>query len=90
MTRTEIAARTFMVAENYNHDVLLSGTPVTEATSFTSDLGCDSLDLIDLTFALEREFDLDIPDEASAEMATVAAAIDWLAKRLGVDEQRAA
>ena len=41
-------------------------------TSFTDDLGADSLDIVELTMALEETFDIPEFDEASlASMATV-------------------
>ena len=31
--------------------------------SFTADLGADSLDIVEISMALEKEFDIDISDE---------------------------
>lgn len=36
---------------------------VTPASSFTNDLGADSLDIVELVMALEEEFETEIPDE---------------------------
>lgn len=42
---------------------------------FISDLGCDSLDLIELVMAIEEACDVDIPDDEAEACATVADAI---------------
>ena len=36
---------------------------VTETASFTTDLGADSLDTVDLIMEFEKEFGIKIPDE---------------------------
>ena len=36
---------------------------VTETAVFTTDLGADSLDTVDLIMEFEKEFDIKIPDE---------------------------
>ncbi len=50
----------------------LSEDQVTESTEFIIDLGCDSLELIELMIAVENEFGVnDIPEEKVAEFRTV-------------------
>jgi acyl carrier protein len=51
---------------------------VTPQASFANDLGADSLDTVELVMALEEEFDIEIPDEAAEEIATVQAAVDYI------------
>lgn len=46
--------------------------------SFANDLGADSLDTVELVMALEEEFDIEIPDEAAENIATVQAAVDYI------------
>ena len=47
-------------------------------SSFTNDLGADSLDTVELIMEFEKEFDLTIPDEEAEEIATVGDAIEYL------------
>ncbi|MEB3233389.1 MAG: acyl carrier protein [Leptolyngbyaceae bacterium] len=47
-------------------------------SSFTTDLGADSLDTVELVMALEEEFDTEIPDEDAEKITTVQAAIDYV------------
>ena len=51
---------------------------VTPASSFTNDLGADSLDIVELVMALEEEFETEIPDEEAEKITTVQAAIDYV------------
>lgn len=49
--------------------------------SFANDLGADSLDTVELVMALEEEFDIEIPDEAAENIATVQAAVDYILQK---------
>lgn len=53
---------------------------VTPEANFANDLGADSLDTVELVMALEEEFDIEIPDEAAENIATVQAAVDYIEK----------
>jgi acyl carrier protein len=48
---------------------------VTETASFTTDLGADSLDTVDLIMEFEKEFGIKIPDEEAEKIQTVGDAI---------------
>ncbi|MGF1499956.1 MAG: acyl carrier protein [Elainellaceae cyanobacterium] len=52
--------------------------------SFANDLGADSLDTVELVMALEEEFDIEIPDEAAENIATVQAAVDYINEKAAV------
>ena len=54
---------------------------VTEASSFKEDLGADSLDLFELVMALEDEYNIEIPAEELADLATVGDVIEYLKNR---------
>ena len=51
---------------------------VTPEASFTNDLGADSLDTVELSMELEKEFDLQIPDEEAEKIVTVGDAIAFI------------
>ena len=51
---------------------------VTAQSSFTDDLGADSLDIVELVMAFEEEFGIEIPDEDSEKIAKVQDAIDYI------------
>jgi acyl carrier protein len=51
---------------------------VTNDASFTNDLGADSLDTVELIMELEKEFDIQIPDDEAEGIATVGDAIKFV------------
>ena len=51
---------------------------VTSEASFTNDLGADSLDTVELIMELEKEFDIQIPDDEAESIATVGDAITFV------------
>ena len=55
---------------------------VTEAASFTTDLGADSLDTVDLIMEFEKEFGISIPDEDTQKVTTVGDAIKYIEQAL--------
>lgn len=62
---------------------------VTDEAHLIDDLDADSLDIVDLTIAIEEEFStdenmLEIPEEAAAEIRTVQELLDYLVEH-GVD-----
>lgn len=67
-----------IVAEQLGVDA----SEVTPQASFANDLGADSLDTVELVMALEEEFDIEIPDEAAEEIATVQAAVDYISNKV--------
>lgn len=48
---------------------------VTNTASFTNDLGADSLDTVELIMEFEKEFNIQIPEEAAEKIATVGDAV---------------
>ena len=55
---------------------------VTTEASFTNDLGADSLDTVELIMELEKEFDIQIPDDEAEGIATVGDAISFVEKAI--------
>ncbi|WP_300632799.1 acyl carrier protein [uncultured Duncaniella sp.] len=51
---------------------------VTETASFTTDLGADSLDTVELIMEFEKEFGITIPDEKAETIQTVGDAIAFI------------
>jgi acyl carrier protein len=51
---------------------------VTEAASFTNDLGADSLDTVELIMEFEKEFNIAIPDDQAEKINTVGEAIKYI------------
>lgn len=56
----------------------VSESEVTENATFAQDLGADSLDIVELIMAFEKEFSVQIPDEQAEGIQTVGDAITYL------------
>ena len=56
---------------------ILNGDPneVTEETTFTEDLGADSLDVYQIVMKIEEAFEIEIPAETIKEISTVGEAV---------------
>ena len=51
---------------------------VTMESSFTNDLGADSLDTVELMMAFEKSFGVQIPDDEAEKIVTVGDAIEYI------------
>ena len=61
----------------------VSNDEIEPAASFIEDLGADSLDIVELVMAIEKEFNIEIPDEDAEKISTVQDAIDYIHAHLG-------
>jgi acyl carrier protein len=61
----------------------ISAAEIDPSASFIDDLGADSLDIVELVMAIEKAFDLEIPDEDAEKIATVQDAIDYVSSQKG-------
>ena len=55
---------------------------VPDNANFTTELGADSLDVVELVMALEEEFEIEIPDESAANISTLQQAVDYIVSNL--------
>ena len=69
-----------IIAEQLNVDV----SEINMETSFKDDLGADSLDLFELVMALEEEYDIELPADDLANIATVEDIVNYLRDK-GID-----
>lgn len=51
---------------------------VTFESSFTDDLGADSLDIVELVMAFEEEFGIEIPDEDAEKISNIREAVQYI------------
>ena len=66
-----------MVAEQF----MIDENEISADTSFVDDLGADSLDVVELTMALEEEFSLpEISDDELKKIATVGDLVDYVSR----------
>lgn len=57
-------------------------TDIKSESRFMEDLGCDSLDRVELIMEMEKEFNLTIPDEEMETIFTVQDAINLIEKKI--------
>jgi len=75
MAHAEIAQK---VVEIISQNLDVKRDEITPASSFVQDLNADSLDIVELVMAIEKEFDLSIPDDEAEKIRTVQDAIDYI------------
>ena len=51
---------------------------ITMETTFTDDLGADSLDVFQIIMGIEEEFDIEIPAETAEQVTTVEDAVEMI------------
>lgn len=69
-----------MVAEQF----MVDESTVNENTAFVDDLSADSLDVVELTMALEEEFELpDTPEEELTGIVTVGDLANYVTRAIG-------
>ena len=67
-----------IIAEVLNVDV----NEITMETTFTDDLGADSLDVFQIIMGLEEEFDIEIANEDAEKIVTVGDAVEQIKNAL--------
>ncbi|HNV05727.1 MAG TPA: acyl carrier protein [Petrotogaceae bacterium] len=84
MTREELFTKVKdIVVETLNVDE----ADVTLDASFIDDLDADSLELVDLTMAIESELGITIEDEELEGIKTVEDVVQAIAEKLDIDEE---
>lgn len=75
MTEQEIQEQVFeLVADKLS----VEPSQITMEANFTTDLGADSLDTVELIMAFENQFDMTIPDEEARSIKTVGDAVEYI------------
>lgn len=54
---------------------------VTPEANFTQDLGADSLDTVEFIMEIEKEFNIEVPDDEAEKITTVKECIQYIEKR---------
>ena len=66
------------VIEILSKQLRIDASKITEKTNIASDLGADSLDLVEVLMSLEEEFNISIPDEAIPSIVTVGDLVNYI------------
>jgi len=71
------------VKELISQSLGVSPDEIVPDASFIDDLGADSLDIVEMVMLIEKEFDIEIPDEDAEKISTVQHAIDYINDHMG-------
>jgi len=74
-TKEEVVAT---VKELITQSLGVGADEIAPDASFIDDLGADSLDIVELVMMIEKEFEIEIPDEDAEKISTVQDAIDYI------------
>lgn len=55
---------------------------MTREANFSSDLGADSLDTVELVMAIEEKFSIEIPDEDAEKISNLSQVVDFIKSKL--------
>ncbi|MEN6494427.1 MAG: acyl carrier protein [Thermoguttaceae bacterium] len=56
---------------------------IQESSQLEADLGCDSIDVVEITMEIEEHFDLTVPDDIGQQLRTIGDAVDGVMRLLG-------
>ncbi|EIM92648.1 acyl carrier protein [Stereum hirsutum FP-91666 SS1] len=77
LSKGEIETRVLDVLKGFEK---VDPAKLSPTSSFSSDLGLDSLDAVEVVMAVEEEFSIEIPDAEADDIKTVKEAIDYIAR----------
>lgn len=81
LNKDQVQERVFNVLKAF--DKVTSTHPEFKpSSSFTSDLGLDSLDVVEVIMAVEEEFGIEIPDEAADSFKTPQEVIEYVHSKI--------
>jgi|TARA_B110000967_G_scaffold57596_1_gene59055 acyl carrier protein len=75
VTEVEVFAKLQGIVAN---QLTIETETIKTTSSFATDLGADSLDVVELVMTFEEEFDIPIGDEVAGAMSTVQDAVSYI------------
>lgn len=72
----DVTSRILTVVSNFDK---VDASTVTPTSKFTTDLGLDSLDAVEVVMAIEDEFAIEIPDAEADKIGSVEDAVNYIA-----------
>jgi len=71
----EVTERVLSVVKAFDQ---VDPSKVSAETSFTEDLGLDSLDIVEVVMAIEDEFAIEIPDQEADKISSIQDAVEYI------------
>ncbi len=79
MNRDDVKARVYKVIAQV---LKIEESQIEETNSFTTDLGAESVQSVELMAGFEEEFDIEMEEDEALEVQDVAGAIDFIGRYL--------
>ncbi|ORC85677.1 acyl carrier protein, mitochondrial precursor [Trypanosoma theileri] len=77
LNKDDVLTRVLEVIKNFEK---VDASKVTPESHFINDLGLNSLDVVEVVFAIEQEFILDIPDHDAEKIQSVPDAVEYISQ----------
>ncbi|GET89670.1 acyl carrier protein, putative [Leishmania tarentolae] len=77
LDKNDVLTRVLEVVKNFEK---VDASKVTPESHFVKDLGLNSLDVVEVVFAIEQEFILDIPDHDAEKIQSIPDAVEYIAQ----------
>ena len=71
------------IMEILSKQLQVDKSKIEENSGIMENLGADSLDVVEISMAIEQEFDISIPDEDIVDLKTPKDILNYLEKKLG-------
>ncbi|KAK0517394.1 hypothetical protein JMJ35_000549 [Cladonia borealis] len=76
LSKTEVEGRIMDLLKNF--DKVKDASKLSSTSHFTSDLGLDSLDTVEVVMAIEEEFSIEIPDKEADSILSIDKAVNYI------------
>lgn len=77
LDKNDVLTRVLEVVKNFEK---VDAAKVTPESHFVNDLGLNSLDVVEVVFAIEQEFILDIPDHDAEKLQSIPETVEYIAQ----------
>ncbi|KAG8344779.1 putative acyl carrier protein, precursor [Trypanosoma vivax] len=77
LNKDDVLTRVLEVIKNFEK---VDASKVTPQSHFVNDLGLNSLDVVEVVFAIEQEFILDIPDHDAEKIQSIPDAVEYISQ----------
>ncbi|ODV59875.1 acyl carrier protein, partial [Ascoidea rubescens DSM 1968] len=75
LTKDDVSKRVYDVIKSFEKT---KDIEISNELNFATDLGLDSLDVVEVLVAIEEEFDFEIPDNDADEIKSVGQVIEYI------------
>lgn len=78
ISKSDIESRVLNIVKAF--DKVKDPSKISASSSFSNDLGLDSLDTVEVVMAIEEEFNVEIPDKEADEIKSVGQAVEYISQ----------